>query len=188
LLAKVKEKIMVKKGLVVLVLAVIAASGAFAQVGDGTMTISLDVAPLFTGFIASDGTKGIESFYFALSPVFEYTIGNYSFGGRMDLVFGSYTKKSVTYFGLTAIGRWYPLTPLEKLYLSTELGFNTCSMEDADDALYTGLTFALRTGWKHYIDLIFLEPSLGYVVSKTNGYMPVASSGWEIGLNIGFAF
>jgi hypothetical protein len=75
------------------------------------------------------------------------------------------------------------------LYVGTELGFDTCIMEDVDDSLYTGLTFALRMGWKHLLGKVFLEPSLGYVISKSAGAsMPLTPAGWEIGLNLGLTF
>jgi hypothetical protein len=181
---------MTKKILVVLVAAAFIAGEVFAQSEGKKMTLSLDAAKLFEGFIAGEDTDASERSYFALSPVFEYAMENYSIGARVDVVFGEADKMSVTHFGLAAIGRWYPLTPLEKLYLGAELGFDTCSMEDVDDALYTGLTLALRAGWKHNMGPIFLEPSLGYVLSKTDGSgtMPLTPSGWEIGLGVGLAF
>jgi hypothetical protein len=191
--AKVKEQKMAKKIVLALVLAAAVAGGAFAQSANKKMSISLDLAPLFTGFVASEDTDTNKSTFFALSPVFEYAIGNYSIGARADLFFGSIgvnDKQSVTHIGLAAIGRWYPLAKLEKLYVGTELGFDTCTMEDVDDPLYTGLTFALRAGWKHFLGPVFLEPSLGYVVSKSTSasYMPLTPTGWEIGLNFGLAF
>jgi hypothetical protein len=185
---------MTRKIVLVLVLAVVAAGGAFAQSADPKITLSLDLAPTFTGIIASEDTATNRESYFALSPVFEYAIGNYSLGVRGDFIFGSHgkgtAKLSVTHIGLAAIGRWYPLAKLEKLFVGTELGFDTCTLEDADDPLYTGLTFALRAGWKHFINgKVFLEPSIGYVISKSAvSYMPVTPMDWEIGLSFGLAF
>jgi hypothetical protein len=157
------------------------------------MAIALDLAPMLTGFVAGEDTDTSRKTYFALSPVFEYAIGNYSIGARADFVFGSIgvgTRRSVTHIGLAMMGRWYPLAQLQKMYVGTELGFDTCFVEDVDEHLYTGLTFALRTGWKHIMGKVFLEPSLGYVVSKSGGGtdMPLTPGGWEIGLNFGLAF
>jgi hypothetical protein len=157
------------------------------------MALALDLAPTLTGFIAGENTTTYNKTYFALSPVFEYAVGNYSIGVRADFVFGSYKAKgqnsqSITHVGMAAIGRWYPLAPLQKLYVGTELGFDTCSWENADESLYTGLTFALRMGWKHLMGKVFLEPSLGYVKSKSSSSMPLTPSGWEIGLNLGLTF
>jgi hypothetical protein len=182
---------MAKKKFTVLLLTFLCTSGAFAQ-SDPKIAIALDLAPTLTGFIASEFTDTSRQSYFALSPVFEYAIGNYSLGARADFVFGSFgkdaAKRSVSHIGLAATGRWYPLAKLQKLYVGTELGFDVCPMEDADDPLYAGLTFALRTGWKHLMGKVFLEPSLGYVVSKSAGaYMPLTPAGWEIGLNFGLA-
>jgi hypothetical protein len=184
---------MARKIVLVLILAAVVAGGAFAQSADPKMALSFDLAPLFTGFIAGEDTDTIDKTFIALSPVFEFAIGNYSIGARADFVFGTIktvaTKQSITHIGIAAIGRWYPLAKLHKLYVGTELGFDTCSMEDVDDPLYTGLTFALRMGWKHIMGTVFLEPSLGYAVSKTAGaYMPLTPDGWEIGLNFGLAF
>lgn len=182
---------MKKKCLFLLVLAVLVAGGVFAQAANPKMAISLDLAPLTTGFIASEDNDGTgDKTFFAISPVFEYAIGNqYSVGARADLVFGKVSKRNVTHIGLAAVGRWYPLAKLQKLYVGTELGFDTLMLEDADDPLYTGLTLALRTGWKQLlVGKLFIEPSLGYVVSKTNGLMPLTPSGWEIGLNLGLVF
>jgi hypothetical protein len=184
-----------RKSLLVLVLAGALAGGAFAQstAPSALSALSLDLATMFEGFVAGEDTDTSDKSYFALSPVFEYAVGNYSIGVRGDFVFGSVKvakKQSVTHVGLAAIGRWYPLAQLEKLYLGAELGFDTCSLEDADDELYTGLTFALRAGWKHIMGPVFLEPSLGYVLSKTGNtdIMPVTPADWQIGLNAGFVF
>jgi len=179
---------MVRKGVALLVLAYVCTGSAFAQTA-----VSLDVAPLFAGIIATDGTKGAETGFFAFSPVFEMAVkGDYSLGARVDTVFGSFGagdgKVGLTYFGLAAFGRWYPLEPLHKMFVSAELGFNTLSMEKVDKSVFTGLTFALRTGWKHTMGAIFLEPSLGYVIAKSNSIMPITPLGWVIGLNIGKAF
>jgi hypothetical protein len=183
---------MTRKIVLALVLAAAAAGGAFAQPADQKMALSLDLAPMLTGFIAGESTGTSEKSFFALSPVFEYVIGGYTIGARADFVFGSVgksNKQSVTHVGMAAVGRWYPLAKLQKLYVGTELGFDTCFMENVDDALYTGLTFAVRAGWKHFMDKVFLEPSLGYVVSKSAGAsMPITPTGWEIGLNVGLAF
>jgi hypothetical protein len=196
---------MARKIVLVLVLAAAAAGGVFAQTANQTpvesagpkMSLSLDLAPTFIGFIVGESEKnGTGKSYFALSPVVEFAIGNYSLGARVDLVFGSVktagVSKSVTHFGLAAIGRWYPLAKLQKLYLGTELGFDTCSVQDVDDALYTGFTFAVRAGWKQMMGPVFLEPSLGYAVSKTasgvyTSSMPLTPHGWQPGLNFGFA-
>jgi hypothetical protein len=196
---------MAKRIFSVLVLAAAVAGGAFAQTAakaaaaagaeDLKMSLSLDLAPTLISFIVGERTdkSGNGKSYFALSPVFEYAIGNYSIGARMDLVFGTITvfnkDASVTHFGLAAMGRWYPLAKLQKLYLGTELGFDTCSMKDVDDALYTGLTFAVRAGWKQIMGPVFLEPNLAYAVSKSSvTYMPLTHNGWQPGLNFGLAF
>jgi hypothetical protein len=62
-------------------------------------------------------------------------------------------------------------------------------MEKVDDPLYTGLTFGLRAGWKYIMGKVYLEPSLGYVLSKSSAYMmPLTPLGWQIGMNFGLAF
>jgi hypothetical protein len=184
---------MAKKGLLVLVLAGALAGGAFAQ----SMAVSVDLAPMMKGFIAGQDTDDVTISYFAVSPVVEFAVGNYSIGARGDLIFGSVKstgsgKQSVDHVGLAAVGRWYPLAKLQKLYLGAEIGFATCNVEDVDDPLYEGLTFALRAGWRHAMGSVSLEPSLGYVLSKTaeqfGEFMPLTPLGWQIGLGFGIAF
>jgi len=182
-LLKGKVRIL-RKGLLLLAFAALCTGNIFAQ-----KAVSLDLAPLFTGFVATNNNKEEESSFFALSPVFEAAVGkNYSIGGRLDLIFGSIQKQDNTYFGLSMFGRWYPLDTLNKLFVGAEVGFNTLSFKDIDDALFTGVTFALRTGWKQTIGGLFLEPSLGYMIAKSNLLVPVTPWGWVIGLNLGKAF
>jgi len=173
-----------RKGLLFLFFVSLCTGNVFAQ-----KAVSLDLAPLFTGFVATNSNKEKESSFFALSPVFEAAIGkDYSIGGRLDMIFGSIQKQSSTYFGLSMFGRWYPLETLNKLFVGAEVGFNTLSLKGLDDSLFTGVTFALRTGWKHTIGGLFLEPSLGYMIAKSDLLVPVTPLGWVIGLNIGKAF
>jgi hypothetical protein len=195
---KYKEKTMAKKKFTVLILAFLCAGTAFAQKAgskaEPKMSVALDLVPTLTGFVAGEDTDTSKKSFFALSPVFEYAIGNYSIGARADFIFGAIgkgTSQKSTHVGLAALGRWYPLAKLQKLYLGAELGFDTLTVEKMDDPIYSGLTFAMRAGWKHIMKNLFLEPSLGYVISKidsTYTYMPLTPSGWEIGMNIGITF
>jgi hypothetical protein len=177
-----------------LVLAMVVAGGVFAQAGgSGKMAVSLDLAPLLTGFVASnsDEDMGTEIGIFALSPDFEMVVApHYTIGAGMDLYFGKVEDTSITYFGLNAQGRWYALsTGLDKFFIEAGIGFNLVGIEDMDDPEFFGLTFGLKSGWKQFIKGgFFVEPSLGYVIAKSSGTGIPTPLGWEIGLSIGVGF
>jgi hypothetical protein len=176
-----------------LVLAAFVVGGVYAQTqgsgpaqkhetgGGERISFAVDTVPLVKGFIAGNSNTSVLS----VSPVLEFGMGEYSMGARADMIFGKVNDASTIYFGLAASGRWYPLATMEKLYIGAELGFNTCKMESV--TLYTGLTYGLRAGWKHIVSNFFLEPSLGYILSKTDAAMQLTPFGWQIGLNMGVA-
>jgi hypothetical protein len=171
-----------------LVLVTIAAAGVFAQAKNA---VSVDVAPLFEGIIASQDDDSAEITVFGIGVAYErLLVPHYSVGAGIDLYVASVNDLSMTYFGLNAHGRWYPLSEsLEKLFLDTGLGFNTLNVEDVDDSIFTGLTFGLKAGWKLLFNkMIFAEPSIGYILAKSSSLAPITPLGWQIGLNIGAAF
>jgi hypothetical protein len=187
---------MAKKKIMVLLLVFLCAGMVFAQRADPKFAVGLDLGRTFTGFIASeinhDTNVNLRKTYVALSPTLEFAIGHYSLGLHSDLIFGGTgtgtARQRVTHIGLALMGRWYPLARMHKLYLGTEIGFDTCRIRDAEKSLYTGLTFAARAGWRQLMGPVFLEPHVGYVVSKSAGaYMPITPAGWEAGLYFGFA-
>jgi hypothetical protein len=189
---------MAKKLVLALVLSGLVVGGAFAQnyaeERELGLAISLDLGSLFKGFVVSQDKAGVSDSYFALSPVVELSLGNYSIGVRGDLIFrtydaGSYTTE-LSHIGIAALGRWYPLAIMHKLFVGTEIGYDVAEVKDASNQpTYEGLTFALRIGWKQLMGGLFLEPSLGYVLSKSNAtVMPFLPTGWQIGLNFGLAF
>jgi len=163
--------------------------------GGRTWAIGLDVARTVNGIIAWDSTGGNERRYVAISPSFERGFGNYSLGLRMDMVFGNVGPKEmeqeVAHIAFAAAGRWYPAAPMEKVFVATEIGLNMGYWEK--EPVYRGLTFSLRAGYKHIMgkkNRLYIEPSMAYVMTKTDPLIPspAAPSEWEVGLNVGFTF
>jgi hypothetical protein len=153
----------------------------------GPNAVSGDAVPFIKGLIAIDGDS--DTGFFAVSAVYERLIfPHYSVGGRLDLAFGSAGGNGASYFGLSAHGRWYPLSEeLEKLYFDVGFGFNAAGVNDGGDV--AGLTLSLHAGYKHFFtDLIFAEPSIGYGYSKAHGAVPFSPLGWQAGLCIGASF
>ena len=180
---------MAKKGFFVLVLALFAAGGIFAQAKGAKVApakknlITLDLAPLFKGIVASDG-KAKDGF-FGLGAEYDRALGkSLSLGARLDLVAGKKSDLSVVYFGMALHGRYYLSAVLEKAFLDAGLGFNTASMEG--NKLFSGLSFELKAGYTVPLGkLIRLEPSLAYIYAK-GGNFPTPL-GWQLGLGLGIA-
>jgi hypothetical protein len=174
---------MAKKMILGLVLAAVIAAGAFAQ---SKNAVAVDVVPLAKGLIATDTDTNTSVFGIAAS--FEHPMApHYSIGARMDLYAGEVSDTSGTYFGMSAHGRWYPLSETwEKLYLDAGLGFNTLNSKVAE---FSGLTFGLKTGWKLlFKEKFFAEPSLEYILAKSVVVVPFTPLGWQIGLGLGMNF
>jgi hypothetical protein len=175
--------IMAKKMILALILAMAVTGGVFAQ---GKNAVAVDVAPLAKGIIASDSDT--DTSIFGIAASFEHPMApHYSIGARMDLYAGKVFDIDGTYFGLSAHGRWYPLSAtLEKLYLDAGLGFNSL---DSKLVEFGGLTFALKTGWKLlFKEKFFAEPSLEYILAKSSEFVPFTPLGWQIGLGLGMNF
>ncbi|MDR2519256.1 MAG: hypothetical protein LBD13_07615 [Spirochaetaceae bacterium] len=175
-----------KKIFAFLAAALAVAASAQAQAG-GPNAISGDAVPLIKGLIYIDGDS--ETGFFALSAVYERLIfPHYTVGGRLDLAFGSSGGRGASYFGLSAHGRWYPLSEtLEKLYFDVGFGFNAAGVNDAGDL--ASLTLSLHAGYKHFFtNMIFVEPSVGYGYSKVHNYVPFSPMGWQAGLGVGASF
>ncbi|MDR0908783.1 MAG: autotransporter domain-containing protein [Spirochaetaceae bacterium] len=170
-------------------------SGLFAQSEQASVwnAITIDAVPLVQGFIAGENVEGdADTKIFGIAASYErLLVSGYSIGIRLDLYTGEVSGADVTYFGMDAHGRWYPLsTNHEKLYLDVGIGFSNLDQEGSDDPVFTGLTFALKTGWRQVIaDGFFLEPSLGYVLAKSNqNSMSFSPIGWQLGFGLGFVF
>jgi hypothetical protein len=184
-----------------LVLGIVAIGGIFAQAKPaGTASaeknaVSLDVVPLFKGFIASeeskDGSKART--VFGIAADYEYLIvPHYSIGARLDFYVSGQDKLVASYFGFAVQGRWYISESLEKFYLGTDIGLSGSSATydgtTIDDSKTFGFTFALKAGWKQQLGPIFLEPSMAYVYAKSSDYLPVTPLVWQPGLNVGIKF
>jgi hypothetical protein len=154
--------------------------------------ISLDLFPLFKGFIASDSDS--DTFFFNASLNYERLVApHFSIGAQLDLAPGKVSDNDYMYFGLSAFGRYYPMSEnFEKFFLGVGLGFNSESIDISlfDDV--TGLTVALKAGYKLITSKnIYIEPSMAYVLSKTSplmGYASMVPLGWQGGFRFGFVF
>jgi hypothetical protein len=171
--------------------------------------VTLDVAPLAKGIITSD--SDYDTAIFGIAASYErLLVPHFSLGLRMDLYAGrvgnDLTKSAnldgqkVVYFGLNAQGRVYPLSDsMDKLFIEAGLGFNTFSVTldsdvkaagySADEFNFSGLTVDGKMGWRHVFGrMIFLEPSIGYVLAKSNSYAGFTPLGWQLGIGLGAAF
>jgi hypothetical protein len=165
--------------------------GSGPPAASAKIAISLDLFPLARGIIWSDSDA--NNSLFALVPVFEYLVyPHFTVGAAADLYFGKYMDIGVFYLGLALHGRYYPLSEgLEKFFIDAGLGFNALSYDGSfkkEEGGFSGMTLSLRAGYKlMFTDRFFVEPSMGFVYAKTGSSIPTPS-GWQPGLNIGFAF
>jgi hypothetical protein len=156
--------------------------------GPAKIAVSLDLFPLAKGIIWSDSDA--DNLAIALSPGFEYLVHpHFTVGAVTDFYFGKAEDINFFYFGITAHGRWYPLSSsLDKFFLDTGLGFNLFALDgEIDPSGFSGLTMSLKAGYKlMFTRNFFIEPSMAYVYSKANdGPTPL---GWQPGLSIGGRF
>jgi hypothetical protein len=168
-------------------------SGALGAQEAKKMAAGLDTMPLFKGIIwtESDADNGL----FALSPSFEYAVvPHFGVGGTVDLWFGENRNVDIFYFGISAHGRWYPLSEgLDKLFLDAGLGFNSFMRDGktgSEHGSFAGLTAGLKAGWKlMFGQALFVEPSMAYVYSKVSSISEAPTPlGWQAGLSAGMAF
>jgi hypothetical protein len=153
--------------------------------------ITLDTISLFKGFIASDNDS--DTFFFCMALAYERLVApHFTFGVDLDLYPGQIFDVDYVYFGLTAAGRFYPMSEyMEKFFIGANLGFNTQAIDGKSKPEYggfTGLTIGLKAGYKLlFTDMFFAEPSLSYTYSKSGefgGSAPL-NLGWQGGLRIG---
>jgi hypothetical protein len=176
-----------------IVIGTIVTNGVFAQDKKGSSgslpknDLSLNVSPLLKGIIASDSNS--KTSFWGIGASYERLVApHYSIGAELTVVNYSIDgTTALTYFGLDAHGRFYPLSEsLEKLFLDAGLGLNNIKPNAGDST--TGLTFGLKTGYKLNVKpKFFIEPSISYNLLKT-GNMEIAPLGWQIGLNFGLLF
>jgi hypothetical protein len=205
---------MKKHLILLLVLAVVAAGGAFSQEAEspketkssrsGKHAVMIDIAPLFTGLIVGDGDAGLSCF--GLAFAYEYNIAShFSIGPRFGFYAGKqtvyYFSYSYSFLMLSAHGRWYPFSEgIEKLFLDFGLGIYSFNVDVAGFSRHTDLTFDLTMGYKlMFGKMFYIEPSLGYMLSDVDrlsgyGYMEegigegLGLYKWHLGLGIGLRF
>ncbi|MDR2468372.1 MAG: hypothetical protein LBD22_05375 [Spirochaetaceae bacterium] len=166
---------MAKKGLLVVALAFFAASGVFAQQKNN---IIIDAGPLLKGIIASNDA---ETFFGAGVEYLRGLGKSFGIGIRGDFMTGA----DQTYLAISVHGRQYLTTLLKEAFLDAGVGFNRLSW--ASGSIFSGLTFELKAGYTVAMGkTIRVEPTLGYILSKSGGSMPTPL-GWQIGLGFGFS-
>jgi hypothetical protein len=181
------------KRIVLGLLVLAAATGVLgAQESGAKMAAGLDVFPLVKGIIWSDSKQ--DNSLFAFAPSFEYRVApHYTVGAVVDLYIGEYSKVDVLYFGLTAHGRWYPLsTGLDKFFIDAGMGFNVFAFDgetDPDKGGFSGMTISLKAGYKlMFGSNFFLEPAMAFVYAKTPRVASPTPLGWQPALSAGAAF
>jgi hypothetical protein len=189
---------------IALVLLMMGAGVVFAQQDDPTEeqtqgapkerknALALDLFPLFKGFIAWDFDE--KTYLFNMSVSYERLLApHFSIGAQVDMFFGRFWNSSYFYYAMGLLGRYYPMSEtFEKFFLGAGLGFNAQAVGGRTRAEYggfLGLTAMLQTGYKLIFSPgIFVEPSLSYVLSKSDYLIGMAPLGWQGGLRLGFAF
>jgi hypothetical protein len=180
-------EVFMKRIACVVVLAACLAAGLSAQ---SKIAVGLDAMPLLKGIIYADNDA--DNSLIALSPSVEFrVVPHASVGATVDLWFGESAKIDIFYLGLTAQGRWYPLsTGLDKFFLGAGIGFNMFAVDGEINRFggFTGITTGLKAGYKVLFGKFFVEPSMAYVYSKTTSVGAPLPLGWQAGLTLGAAF
>jgi len=190
-----KTKQSIVYGIFAVVLMLASAGMAFAQekaeTGVKINAITLDIIPLSRGLIESDSDSDTSFFCIALG--YERLIApHFTIGVDLDFYPGEVKNVDYSYFGLSASGRFYPMSEyMEKFFLGANLGFNIQSVDGAtkpESGGFTGLTIGLKAGYKLLLgEMFFVEPSMSYTYSKTSSKfsMTPQSLDWQAGLRIG---
>ncbi len=192
---------MTKRIMFCLVLAMLVAGSVFAQgkksgASVSNNAITMDMIPLFAGFIESDSDA--KTFYFRMAFAYERLIApGFSIGAELNLHPGKFYDEGYMYFSLAAAGRAYTISEqMEKFFVGAKLGFEILSIGETSASPQIGLI----VGWREMFGkLFFVEPSMSYTYSMLygeSGSLPglgnVSSSGkssdWEGGLRIGVTF
>jgi hypothetical protein len=193
----------VKKICLFLAFVLLCAGAAFGQSGKKN-ALSVDVAPLFRGFVAGHDDKPDVRFI-GVGVFYERLLGSrYSLGGRFDFIHGEYdsgvAETDITYLAGSIHGRVYPLSQgLEKFYLDTGIGFNSIDIDLPGHKKEGGMTFALQIGYQQFFNsVIFVEPSIAFVYAEriSSNTLLLGSRGehdpspfeWTPGLLIGLSF
>jgi len=195
-----------KRIVCVAVLACVVMGGVFAQSRPAAASaakvrknaIGMDLFPLFTGIVASEGSdfNGWGTLI-GLDFAFSYErllVPHFSIGADMDITVALAIPKSgdtVSGFllGLGGELRYYPVSEdLKGLFvggtLGLELFFNDGKL-GVKDGGYFSMTTSVKLGYKAMTRIgLFFEPSIAYVVSESGGGL---GSHWGMGtLNAGF--
>ena len=192
----------VLRPLIFIVFILVCAGAIFAQEGsEGAASkkenaITLDLIPLFKGFLATDTNNDLS--FFCISAAYERQIApHFSIGPGVDLYLGKAGEEAngdnipYSYFSIAVAGRYYPMSEqMEKLFIGALLGFNVQSIDGKtkeEDGGFAGPLIGVTFGYKVLLgEAFFLEPSMSYIYAKYNGApTPI---GWTGGLRIGIQF
>jgi len=185
---------MAKRIVFCLALVMLVAGGVFAQSGSQNAA-SLDLIPLFEGFIVSDNDTDTSLFCLALA--YERLIApRLSVGADVDLFLGEVFDVSYFYFGVAATGRVYVMSEqMEKLFIGARLGFDLQAIDgetDTEDGGFFGFQIGVSVGWRQMFgEMFFVEPSISYNYSKIYANPIMATGGtsdWNGGLCLGVLF
>jgi hypothetical protein len=172
-----------------------AAAGAASSTAKNA--ISLDIMPLFKGILSSD--QDAETLYIPISLGYErWIIPHMSIGLNLDMYFGKVGEEPdgddipYFYFGMAIAWRYYPMSDnMEKFFVGAIIGFNAQAIDGktkSEDGGFVGPIVGVSLGYRAFLGKVFfVEPSLGYVYSKYNGFGPTPL-GWQGGLRLGVAF
>ena len=193
-----------KKGISVVLLAVLVAGGVFAQEEERREkqnAVFLDVGPLFMGLLLGG---------FGIGAGYERAINNsFSAMGHFDILMFTLRddidyKEPVFAFDIDVHGRWYPLkSALAKLFVDVGVGYGSFSDKVEPKAAYIEtmkytvhiLSIGAKAGWKFILGPGFvLEPSLGYSYAfelannRPGGATKLTIGGLSYSIGLGWAF
>ena len=186
--------------LAVLVMVLICTGTGFAQEMN---SVSLDLFPLFKGFLSYDSDTNYAFFCFALgyertiSPHFGLCVYFDLFPGKVGYEKPEKEEGKISYMYVSGRlgGRYYPMSEYsEKFFLGASLGINRQSVDGKskpERGGFTGLIVDLQAGYKLVLPpKIYVEPSMSYVLSKSGNYpgVSVTPLGWQGGLRVGYTF
>ena len=175
-----------RKIVCVLVLSCVIMGTAFAQqeaAVSAQNAVAMDMFTLTKGIIASD--KDFTDI--SISVSYERLLApHFSIGPDLDFYYLTFDTSDINgfYFCLAAEGRYYPTADFDKFFIGTTLGLNVLSIDGkrkAKDGGFSGLTTSLKMGYKLLIGKMFyMEPSLGYVLSKSSTGVSAKKSGGSL--------
>jgi hypothetical protein len=171
---------------------VVASGTAFAAPSKAAApknAVGLQFAPLFNGLISMDsdaktsmGGVGVDYERFLTSSI--------SVGAQFSFMLGKVNNTDAKYFAVGAFARYYPKILDHIVFMFSDLGWNMLRYNKKTD--FSGFTFGCGLGGRCPITIakqhFYAEATTEYLNAKASGDVPFTPSGWEVGLNLGWAF